>query len=260
MSGALRAIEPGPHVTLQDAGRRGWRRFGVTSSGAMDLPAMTAANALVGNPPDTAALEFAHVGGVWEIAAQACRIAVTGGDFAISADGLPLAAWQSHTLRRGQLLSIKGAPDAVWGYLAIAQGFAVTPLLGSVSTHLRFGLGGVAGRCVAAGDELPLRATEVPQGHEHRMPAPHRAAGKLRVVLGPQDDFFAPEAIAAFLAASWRVGGRVFVLQFDVGEVRALGDTVPADAGRMNSLEVLAANVEQPRPFRPEQPFVAIGS
>jgi 5-oxoprolinase (ATP-hydrolysing) subunit C len=91
MSGTLRAIEPGPHVTLQDAGRRGWRRFGVTRSGAMDLPALVAANALVGNPPDTAALEFAHVGGTWQIAVEACRIAVTGGDFAVSADGSALA-------------------------------------------------------------------------------------------------------------------------------------------------------------------------
>ncbi len=100
-------------MTLQDAGRRGWRRFGVTGSGAMDLPALVATNALVGNPPDTAALEFAHVGGTWEIAAEACRIAVTGGDFAVSADGIALAAWQSHRLWRGQLLSIRGAPDAV---------------------------------------------------------------------------------------------------------------------------------------------------
>src|SRR5271156_180655 len=112
MSAALRAIAPGPHVTLQDAGRRGWRRFGVTGSGAMDFPALAAANALVGNPSETAGLEFAHVGGVWEVAAEACRIAVTGGDFTILADGMALAPWQSHTLWRGQSLSIKGAPDA----------------------------------------------------------------------------------------------------------------------------------------------------
>jgi 5-oxoprolinase (ATP-hydrolysing) subunit C len=90
----------------------------------------------------------------------------------------------------------------------VAQGFAVTPQLGSVSTHLRFGLGGIGGRCIAAGDELPLRAAKVPAGHEHRMAALRRGGGNLRVVLGPQDDFFAPEAIAAFLAASWRVTHR----------------------------------------------------
>ncbi len=90
----------------------------------------------------------------------------------------------------------------------MAQGFAVTPQLGSFSTLLRFGLGGIGGRCIAAGDELPLRATEVPEGHEHRMATPRRAGGNLRVVLGPQIDFFAPEAVAAFLGASWRVTDR----------------------------------------------------
>jgi biotin-dependent carboxylase-like uncharacterized protein len=208
MSGALRAIAPGPYVTLQDAGRRGWWRFGVSSSGAMDLAALSVANALVGNPPDTAALEFAHVGGAWEIAAESCRIAVTGGDFAVSADGVALAPWQSHTLRRGQLVSVKGAPDAVWGYLAVAQGFEVAPQLGSFSTHLRFGLGGIGGRCIAEGDVLPLRAEQAPDGRERRVPPVRRASGPLRVVLGPQDDFFTPETVAAFLAAPYRVTHR----------------------------------------------------
>jgi biotin-dependent carboxylase-like uncharacterized protein len=209
---ALRAVEPGPHVTLQDTGRRGWRRFGVSGSGAMDLPALAAANALVGNPPDTAALEFAQVGGAWEVAAETCRIAVTGGDFAISADGVALAPWQSHTLRRGRRLSIGAASDALWGYLAVAQGFAVAPQLGSFSTHLRFGLGGIGGRRLVAGDTLPLHAALAPEGPEHRMAPPMaplgRAGEKLRVVLGPQDDFFGPEAIAAFLDAPWRVTHR----------------------------------------------------
>ena len=75
MSASLRAVLPGPYVTIQDAGRHGWRRFGVSVSGAMDPPALAAANALVGNPADTAALEFAHVGGTWEVAADSCRIA-----------------------------------------------------------------------------------------------------------------------------------------------------------------------------------------
>jgi len=208
MSAALRAVAPGPYVTIQDAGRRGWRRFGVSTSGAMDFPAFAMANALVGNPPDTAALEFAQVGGTWEIAAGSCRIAVTGGAFAVSADGVALAPWRSHTLRHGQRLLLQGAPDAVWGYLAVAQGFDVAPQLGSCATHLRSGLGGVAGRRVAEGDVLPLRVAQAPAGRERRAAAPRRALGPVRVVLGPQDDFFALETIAAFLATSWRMSHR----------------------------------------------------
>jgi 5-oxoprolinase (ATP-hydrolysing) subunit C len=208
MSAALRATAPGPYVTIQDAGRRGWRRFGVSISGAMDQPALAAANALVGNPADTAALEFAHVGGTWEIAAESCRIAVTGGGFAVSADGVALAPWQSHTLRRGQLLSIGGAPDAAWGYLAVAQGFDVAPQLGSCATHLRSGLGGLGGHLLAEGDVLSLHAAQAPAGPERRLAAPRRDAGPMRVVLGPQDDFFTPETIDAFLTTSWRLSHR----------------------------------------------------
>src|SRR5690349_5405935 len=97
MTPALHAIAPGPYVTVQDVGRRGWRRFGVACSGAMDMPALAMANALVGNPPDTAALEFAHVGGTWEVMAQSVRVAVTGGSFVVEADGVALAPWRSHT-------------------------------------------------------------------------------------------------------------------------------------------------------------------
>jgi biotin-dependent carboxylase-like uncharacterized protein len=208
MSAALRAVLPGPYVTIQDAGRRGWRRFGVSVSGAMDWPALAMANALVGNPPDTAALEFAHFGGTWQIAAESCRIAVTGGDFALSADGVALAPWRSHTLRQGQLLTLKGSPDAVWGYLAVARGFDVVQQLGSCATHLRSGLGGVAGCRVAEGDVLPLRAAQAPGGRERHIAPPSRAAGPVRVVLGPQDDFFTPETIATFLATPWRVSHR----------------------------------------------------
>lgn len=203
MSATLRAIAPGPYVTMQDAGRRGWRRFGVSVSGAMDLPSLCVANALVGNPPDTGALEFAHVGGTWKIAAESCRIAVTGGDFSVSADGMALAPWQSHTLRHGQVLSVGGSPDAVWGYLAVAQGFDVMSQLGSCATHLRSGLGGITGRRVAEGDVLPLCAAQAPAGPERRTPVPHRGSGPVRVVLGPQDDFFTPETIAVFLATPW---------------------------------------------------------
>ncbi|HTB48076.1 MAG TPA: biotin-dependent carboxyltransferase family protein [Acetobacteraceae bacterium] len=226
MSAALRAVLPGPYVTIQDAGRRGWRRFGVSVSGAMDWPALALANTLVGNPPDTAALEFAHFGGTWEIAAESCRIAVTGGDFALSADGVALAPWRSHTLRQRQLLTLKGSPDAVWGYLAVAGGFDVTRQLGSCATHLRSGLGGFAGCRVAEGDVLPLRAAQAPDGPERRMaapdregrpgrearpgpePGPGREASPVRVVLGPQDDFFTPDTIASFLATPWRVSHR----------------------------------------------------
>ena len=205
MTGVLRVIDPGLHATVQDSGRLGWRRFGVSVSGAMDPPALALANILAGNPPDGAAVEFAQTGGTWQIDTESCRIAVTGGSFSVSADGAPLAPWHSHTLRRGQRLTIGGARDAMWGYLAVAGGFAIAAQLGSRATHVRSGIGG---RRIEAGDALPLGLERAPAGREHFVPPLRWTPGPIRVVLGPQADYFAPETIAAFLAATWRVGHR----------------------------------------------------
>jgi len=105
MTAALKAAAPGPFATLQDFGRRGSMRFGIPGSGAMDAEGLASANALVGNPPGTAAIEFAHAGGEWEVAAPSCRLAVAGGSFAAFIDGRQVAPYASHTLRRGQRLS-----------------------------------------------------------------------------------------------------------------------------------------------------------
>jgi len=205
MTAALQAIAPGPYVTIQDAGRRGWRRFGVATAGAMDYPSLAAANLLVGNPPDAPALEFGQTGGVWTVATESCRIAITGGDFRASAGGTPLRPWRSHTLRRGQQLIIQNAPDATWGYLAVAGGFDLVPQLGSCATHLRSGLGG---RRLAEGDVLPLRADRAADGPERGITALLRGTGPFRAVPGPQDDFFTPQTLAGFFAATWRVSHR----------------------------------------------------
>jgi biotin-dependent carboxylase-like uncharacterized protein len=206
MQPALLAVAPTRFVTLQDLGRVGWQRFGVSRCGAMDVEALAIANALVGNAPDMAALEFAHAGGEWELGATSCRVAVTGGRFAVFVDDEPVPAFTTITLTRGQSLRIGGAPDAVWGYLAVAGGFDLSPQLGSLATHSRSGIGGFAGRPIQAGDVLPLVDEWVraePERSVREPPMPRDAP--LRVVLGPQDDFFTPGAMATFLSADYRV-------------------------------------------------------
>lgn len=205
MDAALLAIAPTPFVTSQDRGRVGWQRFGVSRCGAMDIEGLAIANALVGNAPDTAALEFAYAGGEWELAATSCRIAVAGGRFPIFVDDEPAPAFTTITLTRGQTLRIGGAPDAVWGYLAVAGGFDLPRQLGSLATHCRSGVGGL-GRPIRAGDALPLAAEWVraaPERSIREPPLPREAP--LRVMLGPQDDYFSPAAVETFLSADYKV-------------------------------------------------------
>ena len=202
----LKATAPAPFATVQDMGRVGWRRFGVTGAGAMDAEALAVANALVGNPCDAAAVEFGHAGGEWTVAGASCRIAVAGGSFPTAVDGRPVAPLTSATLHPGKVLRIGGARDAVWGYLAVSGGVQVPREFGSRSTHSRASIGGLDGRPLAAGDELPLNPADDGQGGERTiLPSPVAADDPVRVVLGPQDNYFTPAGIRTFLSNEYVV-------------------------------------------------------
>lgn len=199
--------DPGPLATIQDLGRHGRQRFGVAVAGAIDPFAFRAANALVDNPPDHAAIEFTLAGGQYEIEHGDAHLAVAGGAFALSIDGRAMAPWRSFVLRPGERLTVGGAPDAARGYLAVDGGFDVPPVLGSRSTHVRSGIGGWQGRALRSGDRLPAGAPRPPGGGDRVLPAdaiPAKAS-VVRMVLGPQDDHFDPPAIAAFFAATYTV-------------------------------------------------------
>ncbi len=202
---SLEVVAAGPMLTVQDGGRKGLRRFGVSGAGPMDGPAMALANALCGNAPDTAALEFASMGGRFATG-RALRFAVTGGDCDIRVDGRRLPAGESHRLRPGETLEVGALRGAVWGYLAVAGGVDVPLALGSRATHLRSGLGGLEGRALRAGDALPLgedRAADRclrPAG-----PPPSAEAQPIRVVLGPQDAYFDAATVALLSEAEFTV-------------------------------------------------------
>lgn len=208
MSGThLEVIACGPATGLQDRGRFGWQRYGVSSSGAMDSLALAAANALVGNPPGTAAVEFVLMGGRFRVAGGPARLAVAGADPTLAVDGTPGAPGRSLTLDDDQVLDVGAMRAGTFAYLAVAGGFAATPALGSLSLQARAGLGGIEGRGLRAGDRLPLCLAGAPAGPELVLPAlPLDGDAPVRVVLGPQDDHFPPLSIATFLGATYRVG------------------------------------------------------
>ena len=205
-SPVLRVISPGALTTLQDLGRRGWLRFGVPAAGAMDPVGLAVANGLVGNPPDTAALELTLAGASFAVENGSVRIAVAGGDFPLTLDGEAVEGARSHWLEPGRTLGLGGARAGARGYLAVAGGFRVEPVLGSMATHVRSGIGGWQGRPLKAGDELPLAASAEP-GAERALPAGFARPGhpRVRVVLGPQDDHFTPAALETFLSAAYTV-------------------------------------------------------
>jgi biotin-dependent carboxylase-like uncharacterized protein len=210
MSPALKVLTPGLQTTVQDLGRIGWQALGVPVSGALDGFSLRLGNALVGNPPEMAALEIMHSGPSFEVAADTVRVAVAGIGAALAIEGERgriVAAWQSVTLSRGEVFQIVLGPDSLCAYLAVEGGVAVPQVLGSASTYPRAGLGGFEGRALRQGDLVPLaieRSTERP---EQRLPPPPAATGgqPIRVILGPQQEYFTDEAVATLLDAEFRI-------------------------------------------------------
>jgi 5-oxoprolinase (ATP-hydrolysing) subunit C len=207
---SLRILAAGPGVTVQDGGRHGYLRYGVTVAGPMDPFAHALANRVLGNAAETAALEIS-LGGV-EVTAEGgrLRLAVAGGDFEITLDGRPMPAALHLTLEPGGKLRIRAGQAGAWCYLAVAGGFDVPEVLGSRATHTRSHLGGHEGRGLRAGDVLATFGPAGPEMPPARIVAPElaRSSEVIRVLLGPQADYFTEATIAGFLAGPWTIGPR----------------------------------------------------
>src|SRR6516225_7169854 len=68
----------GPASSVQDGGRHGAQRYGLTPSGAMDRLALAVANTLLGNAPFAAAVEIGPFGAAFTARDGAVRVALSG--------------------------------------------------------------------------------------------------------------------------------------------------------------------------------------
>ena len=209
MSGVLEIVQPGIGSTVQDRGRRGHRHHGLPVAGWLDGPLARAANALLDNPPEAAVLELRGAGTVLRVAAGPVRVALAGRVAAQcrGEDGAPrpLPAWQSATLREGEHLLL-GPAESGCAYLAVGGGIGLPPAFGSRASDWRAGLDGVLGRAFRPGDRLPCGDAGAHDPREWRCRTPWtHDEGQVRVIPGPQDDHFTPEALAAFYAQPWTV-------------------------------------------------------
>ncbi|TBW40268.1 biotin-dependent carboxyltransferase [Siculibacillus lacustris] len=207
---ALVVERAGPGVTIQDGGRHGHLRHGVTVAGPMDPAAFATVHAAVGNPPGAAAIEVS-LGGL-DLAARdgAVDLAVIAPGFDVRHDGTLLPSLATVRLEAGGHISLRPGSVGAWAYVAIAGRIALPPVLGSLATHTRSGLGGLDGRALEAGDVLPLVDLRPREPAAARLVAPwlDPSPAPIRVLLGPQDDHFAADQIAAFLARDWTVSPR----------------------------------------------------
>ena len=211
MNASLDILSPGPGMTVQDLGRPGYQRLGIPVGGALDPFSLRAANVLVGNAPDVGALEIAYRGPKFRLLAASARVAFFGAPARIAlrrrGARIDLAVGCSHRLESEDVVEVGALEGAATLYAAFEGGFDIPPLLGGVSTYLRGGFGGWQGRALRLGDQLPLARSWVEERAESRLnglgPPP---TASLRVVDGPQLDYFADHEIAAFYDSEYSVG------------------------------------------------------
>jgi antagonist of KipI len=207
---SLEVLEINGLATVQDSGRRGWRRFGVPASGPMDAFAFCAANALANNPLECAAIEVG-LGDITFQAMQDCIISATGVGYQLSIYIWEFPLWSSFFVRAGWKISFTKIDDGMWVYLAVTGGIQAQPILGSRSTYLRGAFGGFKSRQLQAGDIIKtdnyshafteLAARTLSEGAR---PA-YTQTPILDVIMGPQTKYFTDESIETFLSSEYSV-------------------------------------------------------
>lgn len=257
----MKIVESGLLTTVQDLGRPGYQKDGVTLGGAMDRLALRIANRLVGNEDGAAALETTLRGPRIEFDAETL-IAICGGDHSPKISDISIPGWRALCVQAGTSLNF-GAPG--WGsraYLAVAGGIQVPPVLGSRSTYLRAQIGGLEGRALRAGDELEVGA---PGDSARRIMREASNTGPMsfvltarrlrsevarsiydqsvvRVVPGCESDHFEEGTRAAFFDTTFQISPSSDRMGYRLG-----GKTIEAgDRGEMLSRPVAIGSIQVP--------------
>ena len=199
----LKIIRAGMYTTVQDGGRHGFRQSGISHCGALDMPALRIANLLVGNDANAPALEITL--------GQLTVEFETDGWFALTGAGCEArlddnAVWTGWRLpmRAGQRLTLKRPQHGMRSYLAVAGGIDVPPVMGSCSTDLKVGIGGLEGRLLRDGDRLPIgkakRDFMEAQGVKQLL-----WGNRIRALPGPEYHEFDRASQDAFWRSPWQL-------------------------------------------------------
>ena len=244
---AIEVVQPGLLTTVQDLGRWGYQGYGVPVCGALDPVSLRIANILVGNHESLAGLEMTGVGPTLRFSEDAV-IAVTGADLGPQVDSTPVPSWESLLVPAGSTLSFGGPLDGLRGYLAIAGGIDVPPVMGSRSTDIKSGFGGLDGRALDVGGCIPIGPSSLPDKWSpsalpssiSRQPT-YGQTFEIRAVLGPQDGMFTERGVAVLLTSEYtvstdsdRTGCRLEGPP--VGHVR--GPDIVSDGNALGSIQV----------------------
>jgi antagonist of KipI len=215
-------LKPGIFSTVQDLGRKEFLGQGVPLSGAMDQLSSILANLAIGNQEKEATLEFTYANAEFR-ADTDLLIAYFGYGAFLEVNQGPLPSARPIFILKGSIVKLLANPVGTRTYLAIAGGWDLPEVMGSRSTYTLAKFGGLGGRALIKGDtiksstNLNLLNNSILQkfrGIEMQYPSWSIAYHQLnnsshriiRVVLGPEFNWFDSAAILSFLSETYSVG------------------------------------------------------
>jgi antagonist of KipI len=208
----IQVIHSGFFTTVQDGGRFGYQKAGVSVGGVMDSFASRIANLLVENDANEATLEITMNGPTLRFETDAL-VAICGGAFRCALNGKPISMWKPLVIRSGDVLSIGACQSGYRAYIAFAGGLNIPIVMNSRSTHVQAHIGGFHGRALQPGDVLSLRSNTItipknPIRWGIAFSARNYIKGKrkmIRVVKGPEYHMFTEQSQKRFFSSAYEV-------------------------------------------------------
>jgi biotin-dependent carboxylase-like uncharacterized protein len=242
---------PGMLSLLQDGGRFGAFKFGLTNGGPLDLPAFHWANKLCANELNQCAVEVS-IGGLSLCANVDTVIAVTGADMPLTINGQAKALWRSHKVKAGDTIELGYATVGMRCYLAVKGGFIIKPSFGSSSTVCREGIGGLNGAKLAVNDCLPCTALDAAQADiklyelaQHNQPKLSKEV-VLRTIPSYQQQHFSSHQQRLFYSSEYQVSKHMDRMGY-----RLEGQKVSADIDGILSEGICHGAVQVPQDGQP---------
>lgn len=201
-------MEESGFSSIQDRGRFGLQRCGISPAGAMDLSSLEIGNMLVGNLPGAPAVETGLSNMAFRVDGAAIRLAVTGASRRVLVDRQPLKMNTSAVVAPGVTVSLGGAQTGVFSYVCVDGGILGEPQYGSYSVDERASFGCPVNRPLRPGDIIPVRGAR-PRPSERAWRSSTPSGGPIRVIMGPQNHRFFEGTIRQFLSETWRVSNEI---------------------------------------------------
>lgn len=206
--GEIKIINPGILTTIQDKGRWGYQAYGMPVAGYMDDFSARIANLLVGNSQDEALIEATLVGPEIEFQSSSL-ISICGADMGGEINGRSVPMWTSILVGKDDRLKFTGLKSGLRTYIAFRGAIQVPVIMGSKSTFTRGKIGGFQGRKLQAQDLIPIENLDsVKEGSylpQEFIPSYQGEDNLIRLVMGPQDDYFSQEAKETFLKSKYEI-------------------------------------------------------